>query len=166
MHIRGLRNIMHELLFFSIALLSWIILFFSFSKTRWIDLPNWPTLRSRQIDPPQRPAILVRRKESPLWSAEMSCHSCQPNRSARVTPAQNSQAGHGPLAALPPPPPPAPCDGEGGGERVGASQACQSIPNRYFYFHSLYMAANACALYMQFFLHLQYRGYSIIVEVY
>ena len=110
---------------------------FPVNKTRWIDSPNWPALRSPQIELPKRPAILVRQKELPLWSTKTSRHFGPPNWVAIYAsqldppvypppPAQNSQAGHGPLAAPPLPPAPSPCNGEERGRGWGPARPARA----------------------------------------
>ena len=116
--------------------------------------PFWSARKSRHFGPPKRVATLVRPIESPFMPAKET-HQCNP-------PAQNSQAGHGPLASPPPPPRPVSVQRRREGEGVGASQARQSTPNRYFYFTAPYMAyIGMCFTYTQHF-YLQYRAdYSL-----
>ncbi len=116
--------------------------------------PNWDTEMSRQIETPFYSAEWRRGFPPPKSDAILAREIDLPEQPP--SPAQNSQAGPGP----PTPPPRQLRVMEERGEGAGVSQAHQSILNRYFYFHPLYMVNYACSVWHNN-LRIWYRGGSM-----
>ncbi len=117
--------------------------------TRWINLPNqsvdeirrmetpkWDAKLRRHFIPRNEDAVSLRQNQTQFQPAKWTCQS-NPPPSLRI-PRRD------PARYTPPSPPRRLRITEERGWGPGASQACQSIPNRYFYFHSLYMVNYIC----------------------